>query len=369
LSFGYDITEDFLLDLTGRFENYSDFGDAFVYKLSTRYKFLDDKITFRGSYSTGFRAPSLHQIYTQKAQYSFVPGQGIQVSGLANNVSPQIRLLQIPSLDAEKSNNITLGLGFNITDNLSFTVDYYNIKVKDRIVLSNEIGPSGDAGNPLDQILANNGIVSLSFFTNAIDTKTSGIDIVGSYRRLPVGNGTFNFNLAGNYTIENERDGGVNNPSIIAAADQSVIDATQEALLFTSRPKYKAILGIDFQIQKFTFSLNNTLFGPTKFRNSGMDENLQIEFKDKIVTDLGIAYQFSDHFNAAININNILNVVPEWEFVALNSEGAAILASPAETKIQSNLITFNQRYSTMTYDGFHFSQLGRIFNVAFTYRF
>jgi iron complex outermembrane recepter protein len=369
LSVGFDITDDFLIDLTGRFENYSDFGDAFVYKASTRYKFLEDKITLRGSVSTGFRAPSLHQIYTQKAQYSFVPGQGIQVSGLANNVSPQIRLLKIPSLDAEKSNNITVGLGLNVTDNLSFTVDYYNIKVKDRIVLSNEIGPTGDPGNALDQILTNNGIVSLSFFTNAIDTKTSGIDVVGSYRRLAAGSGSFNFNLAGNYTIENERDGAVNNPAIIANADQSVIDATQEALLFTSRPKYKAILGIDFNISKWTFSLNNTLFGPTKFRNAGMNENLQIEFKRKIVTDLGIAYQFSDHFNAALNINNILDVLPEWEFVALNAEGAAKLGSPTEMKIESNLITFNQRYSTMTYDGYHFSQLGTIFNLALSYRF
>ena len=128
VSLGYDITENFLVDATGRFENYSDFGDAFVYKLSSRYKFGEDRVTLRGSFSTGFRAPSLHQVYTQKAQYSFVPGQGIQVSGLANNVSPQIRLLQIPSLDAEKSTNATVGLGINVTENFSFTADYYNIR-------------------------------------------------------------------------------------------------------------------------------------------------------------------------------------------------------------------------------------------------
>jgi iron complex outermembrane recepter protein len=368
VSLGYDITENFLIDATGRFENYSDFGDAFVYKFSTRYKFLDDKVILRGSYSTGFRAPSLHQIYTQKAQYSFVPGAGIQVSGLANNVSPQIRLLDIAPLDAEKSKNITVGLGLNITDNLSFTVDYYNIKVEDRIVLSNEIGPTDDPTHPLNKILNDNGIVSISFFTNAIDTKTSGIDVVGTYRRLEVGSGFLNFNLAANYTIENGLDGPVKNPEILGE-DQSVIDATQEALLFTSRPEYKAILGIDFQISKFTFSLNNTLFGPTKFRNSGMDESLGIEFLPKVVTDLGVAFQLSDHFNAAFNVNNILDVLPEWEFKAMNSDGETLLKNPDEMKIQSNLITFNQRYSTMSYDGFHFSQLGSIFNLTLKYTF
>ena len=217
VSLGYDITENFLIDATGRFENYSDFGDAFVYKLSSRYKFGEDLVTLRASFSTGFRAPSLHQVYTQKAQYSFVAGQGIQVSGLANNVSPQIRLLQIPSLDAEESTNATVGLGINVTENFSITADYYNIRVEDRIVLSNEIGPSGDPTNPLDEILSDNGIVSLSFFTNAIDTKTSGIDLVASYKEIPLGSGTLLFNLAGNYTIENERDGDVKNPPIIAA--------------------------------------------------------------------------------------------------------------------------------------------------------
>ena len=75
---GWDITKDFLLNGTYRREKYSDFGNADVYKISTRYKFMEDKVTVRGSYSTGFRAPTLHQINQQIAQASFVPGQGIQ---------------------------------------------------------------------------------------------------------------------------------------------------------------------------------------------------------------------------------------------------------------------------------------------------
>lgn len=379
LSFGFDLTEDFLIDATGRLENYSDFGDAFVYKLSSRYKFAEDKVTLRGSYSTGFRAPSLHQIYTQKAQYSFVPGQGIQVSGLINNVSVQARLLGIDPLDAEKSTNLTLGLGLNPAENFSVTVDYYNIHVKDRIVLSNEIGPSGDPSATLDQILTDNGIVAVSFFTNSLNTVTSGIDLVANYRRLPLGSGQVSFNLAGNYTMQNERDGAVNNPQIIADAGQSVIDETQEALIFTSRPKFKAILGIDYSLGKFGFSLNNTVFGPTEFRNSGMDANLKVEFATKVVTDLAINYQATDNLMFALNVNNILNVLPEWTMKALNSTGQALLDDTSTNdatypgltpkEIQSNLITFNQRYSTMTYDGYHFSQLGTIINFTASLKF
>ncbi|WP_079688534.1 TonB-dependent receptor [Ohtaekwangia koreensis] len=364
LDFGIDLTENFLVNATGRYENYSDFGDAFVYKLSTRYKFWGDKITIRGSVSTGFRAPSLHQINVQKAQYGFVPGEGIQVSGLVNNVSPQAKLIGVPKLDAEKSANISIGIGAKPGENFNFTVDYYNIKVKDRIVLGNDIGPSGNPDASLDKVLTSNNIVGLSFFANSVDTRTSGIDLVASYKNIVIGSGTLRFNLAGNYTLENKREGRVKNPAIIAEAGQTVLNATQEALMFSSRPKYKVILGADYTLGKFNFTLTNTVFGPTKFRNAGMNKNLQIEFLTKAITDLGISYQFNPVISATFNANNIFNVLPEWKFASLNAEGDAILNDPAAVKVQSNLITFNQRYSRMTYDGYHFSQLGTMFSMA-----
>lgn len=365
----FDITPDFLINGTARLENYSDFGNAFVWKVSSRYKLADDKITLRGSVSTGFRAPTLHQIYTQKGQYSFVPGEGIQVGGLVNNVSPQAKLLGIPQLDAEKSTNLSIGVGSRLSNNFNFTVDYYNIAVKDRIVLSTEIGRTDEGNTALDQILDENNLSDLSFFVNAIDTRTSGIDVVMNYENLTVGPGTLGFSLSGNYTIQNEREGGVNNPKIVADAKQSVVNETQEALFFTSRPRTKWILGADYNIGKFNFFLNNTYFGKTIFRQQGMSTDLKTEFTPKIVTDLGLNYAATERLNITLNVNNIFNVLPEWKFVALNNAGAEILADPAQTQNQSNLITFNQRYSQMTYDGYHFSQLGTMFNLLVNYRF
>ena len=345
----WDVSKDFLLNGTVRTENYSDFGNAFVWKVSSRYKFANDKYTLRASISTGFRAPTLHQIYTQKSQYSFVPGQGVQISGLVNNVSPQAKQLQIPKLDAEESTNFTVGIGGKPTKNLSFTLDYYNIKVKDRIILSNELATQ---------------FGTISYFSNALDTETSGLDVVIACKGLELGAGKLGFNLSGNYTISNKRTSPVPVQNGI-----EIIDESQESLLFTSRPETKWILGINYNIGRVDFSLNNTYFGKTTFNQAGLAADLKTEFTPKIVTDFAINYNVSDKVTIALNANNLLNVLPEWDFVAENAAGQAILDDPAQVQTQSNLITFNQRYSQMTYDGYHFSQLGSLFNLSFNYKF
>jgi iron complex outermembrane receptor protein len=366
--FAFDFTENFLVNATARLENYSDFGDAFVWKISSRYKLADDNVVLRGSISTGFKAPTLHQIYTQKAQYSFVPGQGIQVGGLVSNVSREARLLGIPNLDPEKSTNFTLGIGLKPAPNFNITLDYFSINLTDRIILSTEIKSTG-GNTALDQILSSNNLSDLSFFVNALDTRTSGLDFVANYRAIKFGAGKLGVSLAGNVMLQNERVGAVKNPALIAGARQSVANATQEALFFTSRPKFKTILGLDYEVGRFIFTLGNTLFGPTKFKQQGLDDNLYTEFKTKLVTDLAITFQTSKKSTIALNINNLFNVLPEWEFKAENAKGETLLKDAAALKTNSNLITFNQRYSTTTYDGSHFSQLGTIFNLSYNFRF
>ncbi|MFV8335826.1 TonB-dependent receptor [Flavobacterium sp. RSP29] len=356
----YDVTEDFLINGTVRYEDYSDFGDATVWKLSSRYKFLDDKITLRGSISTGFRAPTLHQIYTQKSQYSFVPGQGIQVSGIINNVSPQARQLGIAPLDAEKSTNITIGIGAKPMKNFNFTIDYYNIKVEDRIVL----------GDRQDTQFGN-----VAWFENSFDSRTSGLDFVANYNNIDLGTGKLGFNLSGNITFQNER---------ISPVKSGNFGPILESLMFTSRPETKWILGANYEIGKFSFSLNNTYFGKSTFNQDGLatnnpnapvgsvdylKANLKTEFIPKVVTDLGVTFSATQKLTLALNVNNLLNVLPEWKFVAENAKGTELLNDPVQVKNQSNLITFNQRYSQMTYDGYHFSQLGTMFNLSLNYKF
>ena len=349
LDAGYDFTKQFLVSGTIRNEYYSDFGNAFVYKFSSRLKTPQDKVTLRGSFSSGFKAPTLHQIYTQRVQYSFVPGQGIQSIGLVNNVSPQARILGVRPLESEKSKNLTLGLGANITPDINLTFDFYNITIDDRIVISNRVRTSSG---------------EVEFFTNSLDTKTAGLDMVLDYKNLNIGSGILGFLVAGNINLKNERDG-----AIRQVRGTNVIDQTQEALFFTSRPKQKFVVGANYEMRKMNWSLNNTYFGKTEFRQAGMSPDLKTVFDAKVVTDLAVTFNLFNNVSIAANVNNLFDVLPKWNFEALNAAGSAILSNPAQTKVQRNLITFNGRYDIMTYDGFHFSQLGRIFNLSMTHKF
>ena len=347
LNLDYDVTKEFLLSATIRNEYYSDFGNAFVYKFSSRFKTYEDRITLRGSYSTGFKAPTLHQIYTQRVQYSFDATVGIREVGLFNTVSPEARQVGAKPLTPEESKNLTLGIGARVTDDINVTFDFYNISIDDRIVISQRaIG---------------------EFFTNTIDTKTSGLDIVVDYKNIAAGPGALAFSLAGNINLQNKRKGAI--PQVNGV---DVIGPTQEALFFTSRPKTKFVLGASYEMEKLTVSLNNTYFGKTEFRQADLGANLldlKTVFDPKVVTDLAVTYDLFANVSLSANVNNIFDVLPKWKLEALTPAGTAILNNPTQTKAQINAITFNGRYDVMTYDGYHFSQLGRIYNFSITYRY
>ena len=379
----YDISKDFLINGTLRAEKYSDFGPATVGKLSTRYKLADDKVTIRGSYSTGFRAPSLHQIYAQSIQASFAGGT-ITTSGLFNNRSVQAKALGIPTLRPEKSTNISLGVGLNPTKDLSVTLDYYNINVKDRIVYSSSI-ESSDKTSQLYGILQAAGVRSIQFFINGIETNTSGLDFIVSQKNLAVGTGKLAINLAGNYMLNNEIVGLPQEPAAIKAAGSSILNAQIKSLLTESRPKYKAILGFDYVVGKWVVNLNNTLFGPTSFRdfdNGGGDmADIKAVFKPAVVTDLNIGYRFTEKVAFSISINNLLNIVPKWDLVASSvstvaSEQAAsatraakILNDPAAKSLLRGFLGFSGRYDILGYNGSQFSQLGTVLNANLNIKF
>jgi iron complex outermembrane receptor protein len=215
----------------------------------------------------------------------------------------------------------------------------------------------------------------VAWFSNSFDSRTSGLDVVIGYNNVGIGEGKLGFNVSGNITLENKRISPVTNNSF---------GEILNSLTFTSRPDSKWILGINYEIGKFAFSLNNTYFGKTTFNQDGLATNdpnasvgspeylaanLKTEFIPKIVTDLGVNFNATEKLTIALNVNNLFNVMPEWKFVAENEAGTALLADPNLKQQQSNLLTFNQRYSRMTYDGFHFSQLGTMFNLSLNYKF
>jgi iron complex outermembrane recepter protein len=374
----YDVTKSFLLNGTVRGEKYSDFGQAFVYKFSSRLKLSGDNLVLRGSLSSGFRAPTLHQLYAQSTQASFSGGL-IQTSGLFNNNSKQAFLLGIPKLKPEKSTNFTIGLGAKPIKNLSLTLDYYDITIKDRIVYSSSIS-SDDSTTALYKILKAADVVSVQFFINGIKTHTSGLDFVGSYRNIGLGKGKLGINLAGNYAIKNEIIGNPQTPKAISSAGTTILNAQIISLLTESRPKYKAVIGFDYNIKKFSVNLNNTLFGPAKFQdldNGGSKmNNIKQVFKTAVVTDLNFGYAFTDKISASVTVNNIFNILPKWklELTGKSSDpdyaaAAAALASPADKSLLEGFLEFSGRYRILGYNGSHFSQLGTMFQASLNIRF
>ncbi|HCW07517.1 MAG TPA: ferric enterobactin receptor, partial [Cytophagales bacterium] len=380
--FGFDITDAWYVGVTGRSEKYSDFGNANVGKISSRLKLFEDKLSIRSSFSNGFRAPTLAQQYLSLNQASFQNGT-IVIQGLANNVSREAHLLGVPKLKAEQSINFTAGLGFNPNKNLTVTLDYYYIDVKDRIVYSSKVGQGVSA--QLDALLQTVGSTGISFFINGVHTTTKGLDLVGSYHNISIGENTLNLNFAGNYTIANDLVGSPTAPPLIANAGGRIFTPTEQALMLTSRPKYKYIIGADFIVGKFNFYLNNTVIGPTKFSNVDLSDfdgsgisrlnDLQVTFDTRVLTDLSIGFKMTDKATLTLTASNIFNLLPQYHLKAISAAGSAMLAGGVDTRDGTtvdqikNAITFNNRYPYTSYDGSQFSQFGATYLAQLLYRF
>ena len=386
----WNISKDFLLNGAIRAERYSDFGNAFVWKLSSRYKLANDKVVIRASASSGFRAPTLHQIYAQSTQASFAGGT-IVLSGLFNNRSKQAFALEVPLLTPEKSTNISLGLGFNPTKNLNVTVDFYHITIKDRIVYSSSINSDDKLlANPtteLGRILKGNSVgagnydlESVQFFINGVKTRNAGIDLVANYKNIIVGSGNLSVNLAGNFTLKNEIVGTPNDPPPIKSAGATILSTQIKSLLIEGRPRHKVVLGFDYSWKKFGVSLNNTMFGSTKFQdldNGGSQmNNIKQVFKTAVVTDLNLGYRFTDKIAFNIAINNLLNVLPKWKLELTGNTtdpdyaaAKATLANTADRELLEGFLSFSGRYRILGYNGSQFSQLGTLFQASLVFKF
>ncbi len=308
----WEPTEQLLIGGAVRYEDFSDFGDNTSWKVNGRYS-LGDKGAIRASYSTGFRAPSLHQIYISNIQ-TLVSGGTISNQGTFNNVDPVIRDgLGVAQLAAETSKNITAGITFKPAPNLSLSADFYNVKVDDRVLFTGEIGFDGDdtSNNPVEQILVTNSITSLKFFINAVNTNTTGVDLVANYRNIELGNGTLGATLAANFN-ETKIDGDINVPTILAdnGYEDAFFSRKEQARITSARPKSKILLGFDYDLNKLNLVLNNTYFGEVEWQHATNPDNDQT-FAGKVITDLIIGYDFSDKFRATLSANNLLNVYPD----------------------------------------------------------
>ena len=301
------------IDIAGRFEDFSDFGNAKVGKLTSRYDFTPD-VAVRATYSNGFRAPTLAESFYSATNVS--PRSAFVQ--LAPN-SPGARLVGIDGLKPEASTNISAGLVLNPVAGMSVTLDAYQITIRDRIVGSGSLYGSGGAinspavtaailanGNVLDPTVVQTGI---NIFTNAVNTRSRGAEIVATLSSNYGAYGRVDWSAAANY---NKVEVIKINQAPTQLGAQTLLDATAISHLETASPKVRLNLGGLWRMGDWTVNLRENYFGKSseQFSTDGAvyREN---RIKASLLTDLEVSYQISKAWSVSLGANNLFNEYPD----------------------------------------------------------
>lgn len=295
-----DITHNWMISGAARYENYSDFGSTLNGKFATRYAFTPE-FAFRGSVSTGFRAPSLVQKYYSLQFTNFQGGELVTIQ-LGSNDSNLAKTAGIEQLNEEKSVNVSAGFTYN-TGKFTATVDGYMVNVKDRIVLS------GYFTNAEIPTLPSN-VEQAQFFANAVDTKTKGVDIILTYSEN-IGSGKLTTTLAGNFN--NMEIYKVNAPASLAGLESIFLSEREKTFILASAPKSKINLNLNYKINKLTTNLQLVRFDKVRLIGYGGDTDFQ-DYDARITTDLSFGYEFSDKFSWVLGGKNIFNRYPTLQY-------------------------------------------------------
>lgn len=320
-----NLTNKLLVRTAARYEAYNDFGGQAIWKLSGRYR-VKDAISIRAGYSTGFRAPSLHQVFFQNISTQFINGESMQVGTFNNESAVTAEAFDIGKLKPELSSHLSAGVSGKLYKNVTFSFDYYLINIKDRIVLS------GRFANGYEDILEPFDVGAAQFFTNAIDSRTSGLDMSLFYKTT-LGEGEFDVSLGANLTQTKVR-GPIKVSQALVGQEEVLFNREEIARVESAQPSYKVNSLASYELDKFRFQLINSLFGKVKFihPNDGNPANWvvndftgEIETRDqtfspKIVTDAAISYQINDFVKCTIGGNNIFNVYPDKHAHSANTE-------------------------------------------------
>ncbi len=311
-----NISEKILVKAAARYEAYNDFGGQAIWKISGRYR-VNNNVSVRAGFSTGFRAPSLHQVFFQNISTQVINGKSIQVGTFNNESAVAKEAFSIEPLKPELSNHFSAGVSGKLNDNFTFSCDYYSIHIYDRIVLS------GRFAEGYEDILGEFHVGAAQFFTNAIDSRTSGVDIALAYKTV-LGTGKLDVSLGAN----------INKTEVLGPIKVSTSLVGQESILFnreeiarveSAQPNYKVNAITSYEFDKFRLQLVNTLFGEVKFVHpddgdqanwmfndfTGRVESRDQTFSPKLVTDLAVSYQLNSYLKCTLGGNNLFNVFPD----------------------------------------------------------
>jgi iron complex outermembrane receptor protein len=321
------------LNVAGRYEKYSDFGDAMVGKIGGRLE-ISSKIALRSSASTGFRAPTLAE-----GRYSATNVQPNSAFVQLPPNSAATRLIGIDPLKPEKSTSINFGIIVNPASPLRLSLDMYQIQVRDRIVGSGTLYGTY-AGNLISSavnaaIVANgNELESVPFsgvnvFTNGIDTRTRGADLIVSLRTQFAG-GSINWSLAANYN-DSKVTKIRGTPTTIAASGQKLFDQVAISNLDTASPRFKGTLSGTYSGGALSVRLKNTLYGQSsRFADPGDGKYYLDQTGAKIITDLDASFRITRNVTLTAGANNLFNIFPN----RVNADGLRASAAAGNPAVE-----------------------------------
>ena len=309
-----DLIDPLQVNLAGRFENYSDFGSTVNGKVALRFEPIP-QLAFRGTAQTGYRAPNQAQKFFSKVSTTFIDNEPVQ-TGIFRINSGVGNALGIPDLEEERSVNISGGVILKPFERFQVSVDYFNIQVDDRITLSGDLGeddPNRQGDDKIRAELEGTGAETASFFTNAIDTNTEGIDVTTKYAALLADGVQLQLRGAFNWT-DTEITGGPRNPTTLDAEFGSVILAPDDrrALTEGSLPETTAKLTASLTAGAVDLTLRGARYG--ELLNADDDAPDEYTLGAEYVFGGEIGYNlFNDQVNIAVGARNLFDNYPDLD--------------------------------------------------------
>jgi iron complex outermembrane receptor protein len=305
-----DVSDEFLVNVAARYEDYSDFGDNFSAKAAARYT-VSDTLTVRASAGTGFRAPTPGQISTKNVSTRIDPNGQPVAEGIFPATNPLTAYLGAKPLEAETSTQFTLGISSTPTDNLVVTLDYYFIELNDRIVLSSDfaITAAVQAALTAASIPFQSDIAQVSYFTNDLTTETSGVDLVATYNMDWSGGNTV-LSAAGNWNSTSVKDR-VNRGT--AASPVYFINDESKHDNEHGYPEYRMNISARHSMNNdVTVSVRGNLYGPYKNSKSGtLTSDDIVEYGRVAQWDADVSWDLSEAYRLTLGVNNLFDTMPD----------------------------------------------------------
>lgn len=293
-----DITNEWLVNGAARYEDYSDFGNVGIWKLATRYA-LTDNVNVRASVGTGFRAPTMGQVSTTNVSTRIAPDGSPIAEGIFPPDNPAAGVFGATTLDAEDSFSWTLGLAATPMEGLTVTLDYYYVELTDRIVLSSQfaVGPDEVAQLEALGVVGASNIAQVRFFTNDVDSETSGVDLVATY--------DFDWS-AGSTSLA----AAVNMNSTEITEAGSFINAETEYDVEHNSPELRANLSARHTWNQFDFMLRGRYYGEYQNAQNATLELTQT-FDPTLYVDLEATWNFMENYRLTFGGVNVFDEFPD----------------------------------------------------------